>query len=726
VRGGPRPDRRRRPPALVAAALLPAALLAVVVGPAPTPTGANPPSDTPTTAAAPEGACGDEPATAVVAGGAECLHLDEHGALPTGEQAGDGIGAASDPPSSSGPPCVGDGTSGHRVRAIYARPADRPDRYDEVVAAIRAHAAGVSDVYRESATQAGGEREVRWFTPGCVVDEETGESSGGELQVDHVVLSASGDDSTAAMRSELRALGYSFDLRKYLVWMDSDVLCGAGYIFNDDRPDPAVNNNAQLATVGRVDSGLGVGGVPGGPEAQCWGYAEAHELGHLLGAVQAPYTDLEGVQHAGAPHATPGFHCTDEWDLMCGDDDGGSTPVDVTYVCGDPPSVVGGDQSNDRRLDCGHDDYFAIEPAEGSYLADHWNVADSPYLEGGWAPPEATPLEPPANDAWADATTVTGYRTSTPGTSAGATAEDLEPAHAGAVADGSVWFRWRAPTDGQVQVTTTPTSPVPFSGPLRPTVAVYEGSALGELLPVENISPADAAGHQTTVTWAVTPGAEHWIAVDDWDLRGGAFTLVTGPPPNPFPDVPAADDEAVDWMVAVAITTGYDDGTFRPTSQLNRQQIAAFLYRLAGQPHFAPPAAPAPTTFTDVKRSHAFYREVEWLATQGITTGYPDGTFRSNTLLNRQQIAAFLYRTAGATATAVDEPFTDVSPAHAFRKEITWAWAQGIMDGTTPTTFSSNQVMTRAALADALHRLAGNEAAWVDEPPPTVWFPTPP
>ena len=33
-------------------------------------------------------------------------------------------------------------------------------------------------------------------------------------------------------------------------------------VFNDDRPDPEANNNDRFATMARVDSGLGAGGVP--------------------------------------------------------------------------------------------------------------------------------------------------------------------------------------------------------------------------------------------------------------------------------------------------------------------------------------------------------------------------------------------------------------------------------------------------------------------------------
>ena len=730
-------DARQTGTALVVVALVLAALsFGPLVAPvaahqsSPSPSPSFSPS-TPTPTATAAGPCGDSVVSGLAGGRVECLHEDvrEQFRTPLDTTPAD-LGVNGGATEDGGPPCIGDGTSGNRVRALYVRPADRPDRYAEVVAQIRGWAGDVSEVYRESAAQTGGEREVRWLMPDC------------ELLVDHVVLSAQGDDSIAATRSELRALGYTNDERKYLVWMDSNVICGQGYLFVDDRADPELNANNQLSALARVDSGLQADGTLGTADTRCWGYAEAHELGHNLGAVQHAYVD-DGdpgnpIVYPGAPHQTPTFHCTDEWDLMCYDD--GVGPGALTYPCGTAPGVLPADQSNDNRLDCGHDDYFyAAPPPPGppdppedppvepppDPLAGRWNIATSSWLEGGAVPPSPAVVPPPANDAFATAIALEGYLTTADGSTVGATAEDLEPVHGGETADGSAWWSWTPPTDGLVRVTTTPLAPVPFGGSMVPTVAVYEGLSLDELLLVPSQEELDAAGHQTAMTFTVTPGARYWIAVDDWDRRGGAFTLTAGPPPNGFSDVGPADDPAVDWMTAVGITTGYDDGTFKPAGQLKRQQIAAFLYRLAGQPHFTPPST---QTFKDVRKptstsaGHPFYREIEWLAASGITTGYGDGTFRSLVTLNRQQIAAFLYRIAGAGSTSTAEPFDDVKPGHGFHREIAWAHAQGILDGTTATTFSSKQVMTRATLADAFHRLAGTEAAWDDTPPPTVWF----
>jgi hypothetical protein len=83
--------------------------------------------------------------------------------------------------------------------------------------------------------------------------------------------------------------------------------------------------------------------------------------------------NLGGVQ-ADAPHGTPNFHCWDENDEMCYDDDG-TGPVVMQSVC---PSRDG------RLFDCNHDDYFlAGVPAAGSYLSTHWNTYNSRFLVRG-------------------------------------------------------------------------------------------------------------------------------------------------------------------------------------------------------------------------------------------------------------------------------------------------------------------------------------------------------
>ena len=118
----------------------------------------------------------------------------------------------------------------------------------------------------------------------------------------------------------------------------------------------------------------------------------------------------------------------------------------------------------------------------------------------------------------------------------------------------------------------------------------------------------------------------------------------TPPSRSPFADVPITYPfyKQITWLAATGITTGYPDGTFQPGSSVNRDAMAAFLYRFAGSPAFTPPSTSS--SFTDVPTTYPFYKQITWLASTGITTGYPDGAFQPGSAVNRDAMAAFLYR----------------------------------------------------------------------------------
>lgn len=51
--------------------------------------------------------------------------------------------------------------------------------------------------------------------------------------------------------------------------------------------------------------------------------------------------------------------------------------------------------------------------------------------------------------------------------------------------------------------------------------------------------------------------------------------------------------------------------------------------------------------FTDVPSDHVFHEEIDAIADAGISTGYPDGTYRPGRDVSRGAMAAFMARTAG-------------------------------------------------------------------------------
>ncbi len=185
-----------------------------------------------------------------------------------------------------------------------------------------------------------------------------------------------------------------------------------------------------------------------------------------------------------------------------------------------------------------------------------------------------------------------------------------------------------------------------------------------------------------------------------------------------FRDVPPSDTFWPDilFLSDSGVTTGYPDGTFRPLGSVTREATAAFLYRLyTGDDKI--PACDAATArrFTDVTATHPFCGAIEWLATQGIATGWTDGTFRPGEPVTREAMAAFLYRYTNVWNETPPTPltcdpakpraFADVTVAHPFCGAIEWLAAQGISTGWSDKTFRPGLTIERQAMAAFLHRL---------------------
>ena len=164
------------------------------------------------------------------------------------------------------------------------------------------------------------------------------------------------------------------------------------------------------------------------------------------------------------------------------------------------------------------------------------------------------------------------------------------------------------------------------------------------------------------------------------------------------------------WMRQQSISNGYLDEqgirTYHPLESVSRQAMAAFLYRLAGSPEFDAPATPS---FSDVPTTHPFFAEIEWLKAEGITVGNADGTFAPDDAVSRQAMAAFLYRYADSPEfTPPAEPsFTDLAAGAPFYLEVEWLLSQGITTGYDDgDTFSYHPLedVSRQSMAVFLYR----------------------
>lgn len=175
--------------------------------------------------------------------------------------------------------------------------------------------------------------------------------------------------------------------------------------------------------------------------------------------------------------------------------------------------------------------------------------------------------------------------------------------------------------------------------------------------------------------------------------------------PVTFTDVKDGDQfyPEIQWLANQGITTSWHDGTYRPLQPVERGAVAAFLYRMAGSPEVQ---IPKTSPFTDVPTTHPFYKEIVWMARVGISKGFWDGTYRPGEPINRDAMAAFLYRFAGEPAfdAPAVSPYNDIQPRNQFYREISWLASKGISTGWADGTYRPLHAVDRDAMAAFLYR----------------------
>lgn len=110
--------------------------------------------------------------------------------------------------------------------------------------------------------------------------------------------------------------------------------------------------------------------------------------------------------------------------------------------------------------------------------------------------------------------------------------------------------------------------------------------------------------------------------------------------------------------------------------------------------------------FTDVRRSDWFYEDVAFAYENGLFAGTSDTTFSPNASMTRAMLVTVLYRLEGQPAVNGRSGFSDVQYNGYYEDAVTWAADNGIVNGTSTTTFSPNANVTREQMAAILYRYA--------------------
>ena len=186
----------------------------------------------------------------------------------------------------------------------------------------------------------------------------------------------------------------------------------------------------------------------------------------------------------------------------------------------------------------------------------------------------------------------------------------------------------------------------------------------------------------------------------------------------PFTDVPegAWYEDAAAYVYQHGLMAGTSATTFAPDATTSRSMIATILWRIAGSP-----VVDYAMDFGDVPQGQWYSEAIRWAASEGIVSGYGNGTFGTNDSITREQFAAMLYRFAQEQGydVSVGEntnilSYTDAEDVAEYAiPAMQWAVGAGIISGTGDgSTLSPQGQATRAQAAVMLMQFCENYVTW--------------
>lgn len=220
-------------------------------------------------------------------------------------------------------------------------------------------------------------------------------------------------------------------------------------------------------------------------------------------------------------------------------------------------------------------------------------------------------------------------------------------------------------------------------------------------------------------------------AANTWEALGGSYAAEAGaivfetdhlskyavleklaPPVRTFADIRGHwAQKDIEVMAGLGIVGGVAPDRFDPNDLVTRAQFAALVLRSLGVAEIRPDQG----HFRDVKPGDWYYGAVEAARAAGLVGGYPDGTFRPQASITREEIASMVHRAlayAGKRVTVAGEveailaPFADAREVGPWAREsVAAAVKERILRGRTATTIVPKGNATRAEAVVMLKRM---------------------
>ena len=227
--------------------------------------------------------------------------------------------------------------------------------------------------------------------------------------------------------------------------------------------------------------------------------------------------------------------------------------------------------------------------------------------------------------------------------------------------------------------------------------------AIDALVKKSNSSSSGGGGGSSTPRYAVTvpdKTENGSLSVSSKNAKRGSDVTVTATPDKGYEvdDIVAKDAKGNKLTLK-----DNGDGTYTFTMPASKVTVTvAFAEKKAE------PIVPE-KLFADVSAEEYYYEAVKWASENGVTGGIGENLFGANLPCTRAQIVTFLWRAAGSPEPKGMSGFVDVSADAYYAKAVAWAVEQGIVSGTSATTFNPDAVCTRAQSVAFLYRAFGEK-----------------
>jgi len=242
-----------------------------------------------------------------------------------------------------------------------------------------------------------------------------------------------------------------------------------------------------------------------------------------------------------------------------------------------------------------------------------------------------------------------------------------------------------------------------------------DGNAVAELDGMKATLPVDEKAGMGTVAILVNPDGSETIIKKSIPANGalafalnGSATIRIKDNSKAFPDAEGHwATDSIQFVTGRELFNGVNETRFAPNSPMTRAMLVTVLHRLEDLP------AGGTSAFSDTAAGLWYSDAVAWASEKGIVNGNPDGTFRPNGQITREQLATMLYRyatsvgmeTSGASSLS---QFADGNQVSSYAMDaISWAVEKGVINGKSHDKLDPKGNATRAEVATMLMRLVG-------------------